>query len=80
VPESDDHLDEPVPSDEAEGTEQLEDPDDASETAPISDDAPVMLAAFEGWNDAGDAASTAVEHLALHWDATELSAIDPDEY
>ena len=39
-----------------------------------------MLAAFEGWNDAGDAASTAVEHLALHWDATELSAIDPDEY
>jgi hypothetical protein len=80
VPESDDHLDEPVSSDEAEGTEQLEDPDDASETAPISDDAPVMLAAFEGWNDAGDAASTAVEHLALSWDATELSAIDPDEY
>ena len=80
MPESDDHLDEPVSSDEAEGTDELEDPDDASETAPISDDAPVMLAAFEGWNDAGDAASTAVEHLALHWDATELSAIDPDEY
>jgi len=39
-----------------------------------------MLAAFEGWNDAGDAASTAVEHLALTWDATELGAIDPDEY
>ncbi|MHC1557636.1 PAC2 family protein [Actinomycetospora sp. NBRC 106375] len=39
-----------------------------------------MLAAFEGWNDAGDAASTAVEHLSLHWDATELSSIDPDEY
>jgi proteasome assembly chaperone (PAC2) family protein len=50
-----------------------------SEPAP-DQDGPVMLAAFEGWNDAGDAASTAVEHLALNWDATELAAIDPDEY
>ena len=24
---------------------------------------PVMIAAFEGWNDAGDAATTALEHL-----------------
>ncbi len=41
---------------------------------------PVMVAAFEGWNDAGDAASTAVEHLELTWDATPHSAIDPDDY
>ena len=39
-----------------------------------------MLAAFEGWNDAGDAASMAVEHLALTWDATELGALEPDDY
>ena len=31
--------------------------------------APVMVAAFEGWNDAGDAATGAVEHLGEVWDA-----------
>lgn len=41
---------------------------------------PVLLAAFEGWNDAGDAASNAVEHLALTWDAQPLTEIDSDDY
>ena len=41
---------------------------------------PVMIAAFEGWNDAGEAASTALEHLELSWDATPLAAVDPEEY
>ncbi|WP_439032912.1 PAC2 family protein [Gordonia terrae] len=41
---------------------------------------PILLAAFEGWNDAGDAASSAVEHLALEWDARPLADIDSDEY
>jgi predicted ATP-grasp superfamily ATP-dependent carboligase len=41
---------------------------------------PVMITAFEGWNDAGEAASTALEHLELSWDATHLAAIDPEEY
>src|ERR1700760_378397 len=41
---------------------------------------PVMIAAFEGWNDAGDAASGAVEHLELLWDAQPLTEIDPDDY
>ncbi|WP_219415204.1 PAC2 family protein [Pseudonocardia nigra] len=41
---------------------------------------PVMIAAFEGWNDAGEAASTALEHLELSWDAEPLLAIDPEEY
>ncbi len=41
---------------------------------------PVMIAAFEGWNDAGEAASTALEHLELSWDATPLAEIDPEEY
>jgi len=41
---------------------------------------PVVVAAFEGWNDAGDAASTALEHLELSWDARPLAAMDPDDY
>ncbi|HSY15405.1 MAG TPA: PAC2 family protein, partial [Jatrophihabitantaceae bacterium] len=41
---------------------------------------PVMVAAFEGWNDAGDAATGAIEHLELLWDAKHLTAIDPDDY
>jgi proteasome assembly chaperone (PAC2) family protein len=41
---------------------------------------PVMVVAFEGWNDAGDAASTALEHLQLSWDTTPLAELDPDDY
>ncbi|MEE4025677.1 PAC2 family protein [Gordonia sp. PKS22-38] len=41
---------------------------------------PILLAAFEGWNDAGDAASSAIEHLALTWDAVALTDIDSDDY
>lgn len=41
---------------------------------------PVLIGAFEGWNDAGDAATTAVEHLELIWDARPLAALDPDDY
>ncbi|MGI8664945.1 MAG: PAC2 family protein [Jatrophihabitans sp.] len=41
---------------------------------------PVLVAAFEGWNDAGDAATGAIEHLELTWQATPLAAIDPDDY
>ncbi len=42
--------------------------------------APVMIVAFEGWNDAGDAASTAIEHLHLSWDAKQLEELNPDDY
>jgi proteasome assembly chaperone (PAC2) family protein len=41
---------------------------------------PVLLAAFEGWNDAGDAASSAIEHLEEEWAARAVAAVDPDEY
>ena len=41
---------------------------------------PVVIAAFEGWNDAADAASTAVDHLMRVWNARIVGAIDPDEY
>ncbi|WP_435581846.1 PAC2 family protein [Amycolatopsis thermoflava] len=39
-----------------------------------------MILAFEGWNDAGDAASTALEHLQLSWDAKPLAELEPDDY
>ena len=41
---------------------------------------PVMVAAFEGWNDAGDAATDAVEHLETMFDATRLGELDPEEF
>ncbi len=41
---------------------------------------PVLIAAFEGWNDAGDAATGVVEHLELAWEAKPLAVIDPDDY
>ena len=41
---------------------------------------PVLLAAFGGWTDAGDAASAVVEHLSLTWTAVDLREIDPDDY
>ncbi|MGO3327594.1 PAC2 family protein [Gordonia sp. (in: high G+C Gram-positive bacteria)] len=41
---------------------------------------PIMIAAFGGWNDAGDAATSAIEHLALTWDATDLREIDGEEF
>ncbi|WP_238220994.1 PAC2 family protein [Tsukamurella pulmonis] len=43
-------------------------------------DRPVLIAAFEGWNDAGDAASGAVEHLELTWDATLITEVDSDDF
>lgn len=41
---------------------------------------PVLLAAFEGWNDAGEAASAAVAHLHTVWDARPVVAFDPEQY
>jgi proteasome assembly chaperone (PAC2) family protein len=41
---------------------------------------PVLLAAFEGWNDAGDAASGAVEHLHEIWEGRPVAEIDPDDF
>jgi predicted ATP-grasp superfamily ATP-dependent carboligase len=41
---------------------------------------PVMVAAFEGWNDAGEAASGAVAHLEQVWGAQLVGELDPEEY
>ncbi|MFE2752121.1 PAC2 family protein [Actinosynnema sp. NPDC059335] len=61
----------------------MTDPDQADQTPydpsePLTN--PIMVCAFEGWNDAGDAASTAIEHLQLTWDARPLAEVDPDDY
>ncbi|MGN6089781.1 MAG: PAC2 family protein, partial [Actinomycetales bacterium] len=42
--------------------------------------APVLIAAFEGWNDAGEAATGAIEHLEDVWDAQEVAEFDPEDY
>ena len=41
---------------------------------------PVMVAAFEGWNDAGDAASAAVGHLDREWKGEVFAALDAEDY
>jgi predicted ATP-grasp superfamily ATP-dependent carboligase len=41
---------------------------------------PVVVVAFGGWNDAGTAASAAIEHLAETYDAQLAFSIDPDEF
>ncbi len=43
-------------------------------------DRPLVVVAFEGWNDAGDAASLAVSYLARAWDAERFASIDPEEF
>ncbi|MGK5640072.1 PAC2 family protein [Streptomyces sp. URMC 126] len=41
---------------------------------------PVMICAFEGWNDAGDAASSAVAHLDREWKGEVFAALDAEDY
>jgi proteasome assembly chaperone (PAC2) family protein len=40
----------------------------------------VLIAAFEGWNDAGESASTAVRYLAASWGARRFATIDHEEF
>ncbi|MGI9644373.1 MAG: PAC2 family protein [Ilumatobacteraceae bacterium] len=41
---------------------------------------PVMLAAFTGWNDAGDSASTALRTMIESWGAEPLAEVDPEVF
>ena len=41
---------------------------------------PVLVAAFRGWNDAGDAASAAVEFIRARFEPSPVARIDPDEF
>ena len=67
------HSELPVPPEDADEANA-----DAPETPTLRD--PILVAAFEGWNDAGDAASGAVEHLELTWDAEPLAELDSEDY
>lgn len=41
---------------------------------------PVLIMAFAGWNDASEAATTAMRYLANAWSAEKFAAIDPEEF
>jgi len=41
---------------------------------------PILVIAFEGWNDAGDAATTAAKYISNRWDAVEIATIDPEPF
>ncbi|MDH2415686.1 PAC2 family protein [Nocardioides sp. CER19] len=41
---------------------------------------PVVIAAFEGWNDAADSASATIDHLMKVWSARVIGEIDPEDY
>lgn len=40
---------------------------------------PVLLAAFEGWNDAGNAASGTISYLSQAWSSNEFASFDAEE-
>ena len=41
---------------------------------------PVLISAFRGWNDGGQAATVAAAYLARQWDATRFADIDPERF
>ena len=41
---------------------------------------PTLIAAFRGWNDAGEAATHAVRHMIDGWSAEPFASIDPEEF
>lgn len=40
----------------------------------------MLVAAFAGWNDAGDAATGAVEYLVQAWSAQQIADVDPEDF
>ena len=41
---------------------------------------PVLIMAFGGWNDASEAATTALRYLARAWSAEKFATIDPEDF
>ena len=41
---------------------------------------PVLVCAFKGWNDAGEAASAALGFIHGHFECTDVAKIDPEEF
>ncbi|HLV05521.1 PAC2 family protein [uncultured Georgenia sp.] len=61
----------------------MTDPHDETSAAPDEDaerTPAILLAAFEGWNDAGSAASQALAMVAEGWDARSVHELDPQDY
>ena len=42
--------------------------------------APVMVCAFKGWNDAGEAATAALSFIHDHFESKDVAHIDPEEF
>ena len=41
---------------------------------------PVLIAAFQGWNDAGESATFAARHLQEVWGAEKIASVDPEDF
>jgi predicted ATP-grasp superfamily ATP-dependent carboligase len=41
---------------------------------------PTLICAFRGWNDGGEAASTAARYLVERWDGRPMAYLDPEEF
>mgnify|MGYP003339002621 FL=1 len=41
---------------------------------------PIMISAFSGWNDAGESATAALDHLLASWSHHKLATMDPEDY
>lgn len=41
---------------------------------------PIMVVAFQGWSDAGEAATSSIGYLRELWDATVFASVDPEDF
>jgi predicted ATP-grasp superfamily ATP-dependent carboligase len=41
---------------------------------------PILIASFEGWNDAGEASTLAAKWLSTQWEAQRFATIDPEDF
>ncbi|NDF43322.1 MAG: PAC2 family protein [Actinobacteria bacterium] len=41
---------------------------------------PILIAAFEGWNDAAESATSAITHLLTIWSHQQIAVVDSEEY
>ncbi len=48
--------------------------------APAELRSPILLISFEGWNDAAESATDALDHLLMMWDAFAIGEIDSEEF
>ncbi len=52
-----------------------------TDAARINDlESPILIAAFERWNDAGEASSTAARYVRDHFESVEVASIDAEDF